>query len=1006
MGKRVRLKFAQHGKLLQNFLNSLSQGRLSIPVKEKYETGQELEVEFILPDISEPQIIRARVEFQTQQPPEIRVAIINQEEVDRLMDRLAEIPSYNEFIESQKQKKVEILESQEEVVLKGGDEEREKPDEPEVVLKIITPEQKPCPEKAEIKERIPTKEAKKAQPRKTPIMREEIYSHSENTERIESSVRSEEIEIEIKQPEHADERKQKKAPLIREEIRHKPSEAKKEIPVKPEPEKAEAEVAEPEKKKSVDHGSEESEKKAEPMKPALSSDPITQLRNWLVKPKEQEKKRDKKKEEKKEGKEEEKEKELGDYEPVSKFVQSLVKAMLRSGYYSPDHPGSKDAKSGLYKEFTEALGEKEEIGFMIQFRPGQAPEFMVTGISSEPITLKKLLGPGTSELFFPKYVDYFERKKLINLTIKKTISNHNFHKFVDIMSDPTVDKGGPSESGRLLTRMLAEHNITEISAIFEDDLITLESKLPWRVEMGIHRLAKDLKVLPLYKGISKSELMRLKAKIVQDIIRPLRRPEFLKDILLNLYLIARQVPDIDREELEEAVIDNFPMKMLIPTSEYVFQELKRLSELKLETEEQKELINFRIESIKSILKKIAVKVLMEDIEGTAGFLEQLFYHKIVSFDELPPEVQDKINIQIMADEFQKQPYVWLGKFMEANKPDDLELFIKYFQKILTPLIDRKDFQSLYMITEQISKLPEKKRQALAEKGITDLEKTIWSNQVLKLIRILLEGGPDVRKGVEEIFILLGEFGLQKIYEALVEESDPNSRKLLIELLFRFGHKSMERLRGILKDPAKPVHLQMLAIEAIGRAKNPQDADLIKPFLRHSKPELRAEAISALVRIMGQDSVQALETLSSDSDLMVKKRWLAAIGFLAKNNAFLRARLSQVAFNEEELAEIRAQAIQEMTRNLPETDEERIELQGKLLELVTQRQSFSERLRHRFKTHAEEQDKPKIAALNLLGKIGDKNSLDALSSLKLPGKEMSAKLEEAIKQLRLRLGTEK
>jgi hypothetical protein len=92
--------------------------------------------------------------------------------------------------------------------------------------------------------------------------------------------------------------------------------------------------------------------------------------------------------------------------------------------------------------------------------------------------------------------------------------------------------------------------------------------------------------------------------------------------------------------------------------------------------------------------------------------------------------------------------------------------------------------------------------------------------------------------------------------------------------------------------------------------------------------------------------------------------------------------------------------------LPETDEERIELQGKLLELVTQRQSFSERLRHRFKTHAEEQHKPKIAALNLLGKIGDKNSLDALSSLKLPGKEMSAKLEEAIKQLRLRLGTEK
>jgi hypothetical protein len=47
----------------------------------------------------------------------------------------------------------------------------------------------------------------------------------------------------------------------------------------------------------------------------------------------------------------------------------------------------------------------------------------------------------------------------------------------------------------------------------------------------------------------------------------------------------------------------------------------------------------------------------------------------------------------MATEFQKQPYVWLGKFMETKRAEDLELFLEYFSKILPLLTERKDWQS-------------------------------------------------------------------------------------------------------------------------------------------------------------------------------------------------------------------------------------------------------------------------------------------------------------------------
>jgi len=936
MSAQIRLRFPATGKLLEKFLNSLSQGRLTIPVSERYKSGQELELEAILPEVAEPRKIRTRIQSVSADGKSVEATVINREEVDKLLDQLCEIPAYNEFLEGYERKKIETEEI-EEVVLRAEPGEQE---EPEVVI-ISEPLRlrKDLVESAEKKE-LPKPEKPKG--KKTPISREEVRVREEKPEPAEKPEAEAESEVKIKIVEAAE--------------------------------------------------------------PTVISDPLKQLRSWLVRKEEKPEKEDEKARlRREEPEEEEKEIDLSEYAPVGRLIQSLVKAMLRSGYYSPEHPGSQQAKQGLYQEFRKALEKDDELGFMLQHRAGQAPEFLISGVSPEPITLKKLLGAGTWELFFPKYVEYFERKRLIHLCLKNSVPEDHFYRFVDIMSDPSVDKGEASESGRLLTRMLVDNRITAISAIFEDDLIYLESKLPWRVEMAIQRLAKDLKVLPLYKDIAPEELTKLKTQIVQDILRPLRRPELLKDIVLNVYLIARQVPGIVQEELEEAVLDNFPMNMLIPCSEYIFQELKRLQELKLETPEQKQVILPRIESVKGILKKIAVQVLMEDIEGTEEFMEQLFYHNIITFEELPPEVQEKINLKVMADEFQKQPYLWLGKFMEARQAEDLELFLKYFNKILPLLLGRRDYQCLYLITEYLSRLPGKKRALLAEQGIADLNQAVWAEQVPELIRILLEDTLGVRKGIEEIFLLLGEFGLQKLYDNLLEEKNPGRRKLLIEGLIRFGPKSIERLRGILKDPAKPANLQMLALEAIGRTKNKEDAEIVQVFLKHSRPELRAEAVSALVRILGPQALSPVEPLLKDPDLGVKKRAVAVLGFLAKNHQELRARLLGIAFNQEEHNEIRAQAIQELGRNPPETEEERLELEGKLLELISEGEGFAGRIRKRFSSQTEERDKPKLAVLDLLGKIGDKKALENLSGLRLAGKELGAKLDEVLKQLNLRLG---
>jgi hypothetical protein len=263
--------------------------------------------------------------------------------------------------------------------------------------------------------------------------------------------------------------------------------------------------------------------------------------------------------------------------PSGEFLMDLTKAMLRSGYYASDHPGSEDAKQGLYEKFQNCLGESRQVEIIKQ-ETREKVDILISGILEEPVNVRTLVGTGMAELFLPKLTEYFKRKALVSFAVKNDITPEHFESFMDIMSDPKADSGQGSKVGQLLSTALAEHGITEISAVFMDDLIMLELNLPWRVEMAIQRLAKDLKMLPMFQGGSDENIRNLKLQIIKDIIRPLRHPEFLKDLVINCYIIAKHVDGIEKEDIEQVIIESFPLDTLLPTSHFIFAELNELRE--------------------------------------------------------------------------------------------------------------------------------------------------------------------------------------------------------------------------------------------------------------------------------------------------------------------------------------------------------------------------------------------------------------------------------------------
>jgi len=707
-------------------------------------------------------------------------------------------------------------------------------------------------------------------------------------------------------------------------------------------------------------------------------------------------------------------------EPISQFVGVLVKAMLRSGYYAPEHPESKKAKQGLYAALGSALKDEPEIGLISRFTT-EASDILVSGVLDEPVSLRSLFSAGAAEMFLPKLREYFERKGLVSFMIKGGISAEHFETFVDIMSDPAVDRESSSEVGHLLTEALVRNNIQDISTVFQDDMIKLGLKLPWRVEMAIQRLAKDLRTVPMFQNLSPAELNRLKARIIQDILRPLREPHLLKDMVINCYLIARHVEGMQAEELEQTLIQHFPMTILLPTSEFVFAEMKALK-AELESKPDSELLRDRQNGIKRILKYISVRVIEEKVEGGEAFLENLYFQEILKFEELPQVVQDRINTVRLAQAFSQNPSYYTGKFAEARTPEDHQLFLRYWRRILPELLDARDYPNLYFFCQALTQAQQRDPEQLKKlRGeIEDEIEYVWHGQYASLKDKFLTEKKETRTGLDEVVGMLGERGIEVLVQVLAESGDRGVRKGAIDALIRIGGRSRKYIRAAADDPAQPWALQRNAIFILGQlalqpggdseedhqASLKEDLTRFERFLRHSQPQLREEALTALFRLVGPTALPKLAAALDDPDPRVRRRALGCLALLPAPPADLAGQVArrlrpEEGESEEDLVKVQALKTLAQMGNVPVGEDEDVE--AVILGLLGAEAGWKQKLLSRLKKDTGESEPVKLAALETLAKIGTEKSLPLLERLaKSAAGQFAAKLQETKQQIELRL----
>ena len=550
------------------------------------------------------------------------------------------------------------------------------------------------------------------------------------------------------------------------------------------------------------------------------------------------------------------------------FVIDLTKAISRSGYYDSSHPVSLDVKKGLYDSFINALGNSSEI-MLTCLELGETVDIHISGILDEPFNIRKLTKENTLDLFVPKLKDYFERKSLNSFVIKKKITPEHFESFIDVMSKPVADATDSFSLGEYLTKSLVGLNITEVSTIFKTDIV-VKAKLPWRVAIILRRLAKDLKVLPMFRDASIDKIKQIRKQIVADIIRPLNNIDLIRDLLINCDVIASYlVESTESNELEEIIVDSLPANEIVPVTKDIFEIFKQ-SKKEMQSDKDNPKHQEKCVYLANVLNIAAKQIIAEDLPDIADLFEQLYEHKIIEFDMLPEGIRFNIKTKELASNVISEIDTYIEKAFKTSSFEEMESLVIVFNRIIPELIRMGKWSAISQIVKAICGFSSREGfDSGTVEWFSNLPDSVFEGSEEIFAHKYINAEPEERNKINEILMQMTSMCI-KIAGVIFDKcKDPNVLKSVIELLSKKGELARQWSIKILNDQNQSVSMLNVALLVIINVGQTEDAGLVKPYIKHSNPSIRNKALGVIVKLNKKDAEDSAVEALGDEDEKVR-----------------------------------------------------------------------------------------------------------------------------------------
>ncbi|MFH1529271.1 MAG: HEAT repeat domain-containing protein [Pseudomonadota bacterium] len=569
--------------------------------------------------------------------------------------------------------------------------------------------------------------------------------------------------------------------------------------------------------------------------------------------------------------------ELGEFEEATirilftQFATAFLKVSSLTGYYPSDHPAIQDIAGEPHQHLARLSAAVREVGFVTT--SGSVDEEIMVDLLSEPIPFLTMMRSAMAETFAQKFITYLERNYLVSFTIKTAITFDEFKRFVALFVERKTkqDEGVVEALETSFAEQLIEREIFSVTVISRDDIIGGQRSLPWRVKIAISRLKKDLAVLPMYSKASDMELQAAKQLIIGDIIRPLRRPRFLRELLVNADLIRGQVDELATVNVEQEIIDCLSAQMVEAVAWDIEKVLQKASwgvVVQQDGDEER-----RIDDIlKNILNLLATRLVGMDVSQTYDLLLHLFELRILSFASLPVDLQQLMQAEKWTNQYllEEDNIVALFSAME-----DTNLYRAYLQNIslvFPELLKKGKIASAARLVKILSvharDHDHQIRQGMAQIALMDL----GSQETVDLLRPFLEH--DDRPTRQVAIAMVRQFsykGTEVLLEVLAESDDAAVRRDVLATLEKMGVTLRSLLEERLQIPGQPWYVYRNLLLLVGRVGSEVALEEVKRFVNFMDPRVREQALQTLFSQLQDKAIPSILPALRDRDWHVARR---------------------------------------------------------------------------------------------------------------------------------------
>jgi HEAT repeat protein len=562
---------------------------------------------------------------------------------------------------------------------------------------------------------------------------------------------------------------------------------------------------------------------------------------------------------------------------VSEFIVSFTQALLRTGYYTSDHPESEKARAGLYTKFRELTLEKGEFAFLSQEK-SETKRIIVEGMLPEACDLAALMLAGMAELYDEKLTDFLANKELVSLTLKQKMQRQEFYGFIDVMSQPILTDIHDKRKRDRFVSFLQEKGIRNISFVFNEDLIRWERNIPWRAWIAISRLKKDISLIPVLRNLDKEDLRKVTKEVVSDVLRPLEDPSLAFATLVNSDLIDSKV--MEEDEIEEYIIDSLSDDMLLANVEEFLNGHSRLRKL-VDQKDYEEKLSRILSGFKGRLKEFENKKSDE-------LLEKLYKDGLISFDELPPGLKEEIFLKRFLKTFLNDSDSVLIRLDQMEDQEQYCSLVKSIAAIMPRLIDLDRLQEFLTVLHILDRhAKEGSKRSYQAKVV--FEQIGSSDIPSKLKDKFMSGNKETRLALYPIFLKLESCMTLHLLAVIDETEDKWVRKNAIELFLRMGPVAGSSLEEALKvgrfKEEVVIDVIKVSITMDNQDMKEKVTSIVNGYRHHQDPRMRKHALTLLAEVKGLGAEGPLLSALSDSNLEVRKTAMKCLGIIKSEKAF-------------------------------------------------------------------------------------------------------------------------